>query len=75
MFMTLPLSGWHKSSYSTERDDACVEAATLMGGGILVRDSKDRARCPLTASPTAWGTFLALVSPHGSQPGPTPTSR
>ncbi|MGW7280510.1 DUF397 domain-containing protein [Streptomyces sp. NPDC054844] len=30
--MSLPSTGWHKSSYSTDFQEACVEAAGAAGG-------------------------------------------
>ncbi|MGW3100036.1 DUF397 domain-containing protein [Streptomyces sp. NPDC001102] len=57
--MPLPSTGWHKSSYSSDYEDACVEARARVGGsGVLVRDSKDRSRRPLTVSGAAWHAFL-----------------
>lgn len=57
--MPLPSTGWHKSSYSDDRLDACVEACVRTNGdGVLIRDSKDHARHPLTVSPEAWQAFL-----------------
>jgi Domain of unknown function (DUF397) len=60
--MALPLTGWHKSSYSTDFEDACVEArANQRGRGVLVRDTKDRALRPLAVSSPAWRTFLGTL--------------
>jgi len=57
--MPLPQTRWHKSSYSGEREDACVEARVRSdGGGVLIRDSKDWARRRLAISATAWSLFL-----------------
>lgn len=50
----------HKSTYSSDFEDACVEARVRPDGpGVLIRDSKDRAHLPLAVSPEAWRTFLA----------------
>ncbi|GAB2788406.1 DUF397 domain-containing protein [Streptomyces daliensis] len=54
---------WVKSSYSSDDGPSCVEVATD-AEQIHIRDSKDVTRPHLTASPTAWSTFVALV--HGS---------
>ncbi|MEU9032005.1 DUF397 domain-containing protein [Streptomyces sp. NPDC048383] len=55
----LPSTGWHKSTYSSDFEEACVEAhAFLDREGVLIRDSKDRERRSLTVSAAAWGTFL-----------------
>ncbi|WP_329218327.1 DUF397 domain-containing protein [Streptomyces sp. NBC_01485] len=57
--MPLPLTGWHKSRYSTDFEDACVEAcADGPGRGVHIRDSKDRGLRPLTVSSSAWRAFL-----------------
>lgn len=57
--MSLPPTGWHKSSYSTDFQEACVEAAVAAGGvGVRVRDSKDRDRRPFSVSARAWRGFL-----------------
>ncbi|MFI1285159.1 DUF397 domain-containing protein [Streptomyces sp. NPDC020858] len=57
--MPLLSTGWHKSSYSSDFEDACVEASVSPDGGVLIRDSKDRSRSPLAVSATAWHSFLA----------------
>ncbi|MGW1432174.1 DUF397 domain-containing protein [Streptomyces sp. NPDC002431] len=64
--MALPPTGWHRSSYSGDFEDACVEARADGGTrGVLVRDSKDADRRPLAVSGPAWRTFLgALDSPR-----------
>ncbi|MGW2725385.1 DUF397 domain-containing protein [Streptomyces sp. NPDC001492] len=60
--MALPSTGWHKSSYSTDFEEACVEAcANDRGRGVLVRDTKDRARRPLGVSGLAWRAFLGTL--------------
>lgn len=56
--MPLPLTGWHKSSHSSDFEDACVEASVCPAGGVLIRDSKDRSRKPLAVSAAAWHSFL-----------------
>lgn len=57
--MPLLPAGWHKSSYSSDYEDACVEACALPdGSGVRIRDSKDLSRRPMTFSATAWHTFL-----------------
>ncbi|WP_063753411.1 DUF397 domain-containing protein [Streptomyces sp. NRRL S-87] len=51
---------WFTSSYSGGGGDNCVEVA-LRPEAVLVRDSKDTARPPLTLSPGAWAAFTARV--------------
>lgn len=56
----LPSTGWYKSSYSSDRLEACVEASTQAGGeGVLIRDSKDVSHSPLAFSAGAWRPFLS----------------
>ncbi|MFI1952996.1 DUF397 domain-containing protein [Streptomyces xinghaiensis] len=50
--------GWFKSSYSGSEGDNCVEVA-ISAETVLVRDSKDVQRRPLSVSPAAWADFLA----------------
>ncbi|MEV8457274.1 DUF397 domain-containing protein [Streptomyces sp. NPDC052095] len=63
--MALPPTGWHRSSYSGDFEDACVEACADGGNrGVFVRDTKDPVRRPLAVSGPAWRAFLgALGSP------------
>ncbi|MGW7276849.1 DUF397 domain-containing protein [Streptomyces sp. NPDC054844] len=64
--MPLPSTGWHKSSYSTEFQEACVEAcAAAVGAGVRVRDTKDRDRRPFSVSACAWSSFLNALRPDG----------
>ncbi|MER6916504.1 DUF397 domain-containing protein [Streptomyces sp. NPDC000594] len=63
--MALPPEGWHKSTYSTEFEDACVEAARAVSHGVLVRDTKDRGRRPFTVSSPAWHAFLGALGTDG----------
>ncbi|MCG3043031.1 DUF397 domain-containing protein [Streptomyces fenghuangensis] len=48
---------WFKSSYSGTGGDNCVEVA-IRSETVLVRDSKDVRRQPLSVSPAAWADFL-----------------
>ncbi|GAA3636581.1 DUF397 domain-containing protein [Streptomyces chitinivorans] len=48
---------WFKSSYSGTGGDNCVEVA-VRPETVLVRDSKDVRRQPLSVSPAAWADFL-----------------
>ncbi|WP_411083430.1 DUF397 domain-containing protein [Streptomyces sp. cmx-18-6] len=58
--MPLPPNAWHRSSYSGDFEDACVEAQARPDlEGVSVRDSKDRRRLPLTVSAAAWRDFLS----------------
>lgn len=73
--MSLPLHGWHKSTYSSDFEDACVEALVRPAGvGVLVRDSKDRSRLPLAVSVSAWHTFLDVHRGEGDGPAVHPVS-
>ena len=47
---------WFKSSASAS--GACVEVAHLPGGGVAVRDSKDRAKAPHMYTRREWEAFL-----------------
>ncbi|MEU5163944.1 DUF397 domain-containing protein [Streptomyces sp. NPDC020875] len=59
--MPLSPSEWHKSTYSGDFEDACVEARALAAGdGVHVRDSKDRSRRALDVSAPAWTSFLTV---------------
>ncbi|MGW7520867.1 DUF397 domain-containing protein [Streptomyces sp. NPDC054796] len=49
---------WVKSSYSSNEDPDCVEVAAT-SATVHIRDSKDVTLPHLTASPTAWSTFVA----------------
>ncbi|MCC3651261.1 DUF397 domain-containing protein [Streptomyces sp. S07_1.15] len=49
---------WFKSSYSGTSGDNCVEVA-ICHEAVLVRDSKDVGRRPLSMSPAAWADFLS----------------
>ncbi|WP_328418489.1 DUF397 domain-containing protein (plasmid) [Streptomyces violaceus] len=61
--MPLPSTGWHKSSHSSDFEDACVEVRVIADNdALLIRDSKDRSRGPMTVSAASWRTFLASRS-------------
>ena len=47
---------WFKSSASAAGN--CVEVAHLPGGGVAVRDSKDRAKVPHVYTRPEWEAFL-----------------
>ncbi len=47
---------WFKSSASAAGN--CVEVAHLPGGGVAVRDSKDRGKTPHVYTRTEWEAFL-----------------
>ncbi len=51
---------WFKSSYSSGNGQ-CVECALLPGGGMAVRDTKDRAGVTLAFGPDEWRRFAATV--------------
>jgi hypothetical protein len=54
---------WRKSSFSGSggASSGCVEVAPLPGGGMAVRDSKDRSRTAHRHSTPAWQAFLRGV--------------
>jgi hypothetical protein len=56
----LPPVGWHRSTYSDDFDNACVEVARNCGR-VLVRDSKDVDRVPLAVGAAAWSGFVDVV--------------
>jgi len=47
---------WFKSSASAAGN--CVEVAHLAGGGVAVRDSKDRGKAPHVYTRREWEAFL-----------------
>jgi hypothetical protein len=47
---------WFKSSASAAGN--CVEVAHMPGGGVAVRDSKDRAKAPHVYTRHEWEAFL-----------------
>jgi Domain of unknown function (DUF397) len=52
---------WQTSSYSGDQGN-CVETAVLPdGGGMAVRDSKDRAGATLEFDRMAWSEFIQAV--------------
>ncbi|HLI37374.1 MAG TPA: DUF397 domain-containing protein [Streptosporangiaceae bacterium] len=50
---------WFKSSASST--GGCVEVAHLPGGGVALRDSKDRAKAPHVFTAHEWQCFLTGV--------------
>ena len=50
---------WFKSSASAS--GACVEVAHLPGGGVAVRDSKDRSKVPHVYTRREWEAFVIGV--------------
>lgn len=59
--MSTTQQDWSKSSYSGSEGDNCIEVA-LRPDAVLVRDSKDTRKQPLTVSPDAWTAFTALAA-------------
>ena len=51
---------WVKSSLSLSNGN-CVEVASLPGGGIGVRNSRDREGAVLAFTPAEWHAFLGGV--------------
>jgi hypothetical protein len=60
----LPHAQWQKSSYSGDNGGSCIEVATLAGGTIGVRDSKDPHGPALIFPAAAWATFVTTVTTH-----------
>ncbi len=58
--MTLPsqLTGWHKSSYSLNEDNFCVETARFAPNRVGVRDSKVPTGPVMLLAPGPWHTFV-----------------
>ncbi|MFD6950661.1 DUF397 domain-containing protein [Nocardiopsis sp. TSRI0078] len=52
------ISGWHKSSYSTNGGD-CVEAAE--GRSVLIRDTQNRELGHLTFASPEWAGLLSTL--------------
>lgn len=48
---------WFKSSHSSNEGGECIEVAA-MGAAVLVRDSKDLSRPPLTVGRAGWAHFV-----------------
>lgn len=55
------LTGWRKSSYSSNADSSCVEVVDAHPAGIPVRDSKDPHGPALVFPPAAWAAFVCAV--------------
>jgi uncharacterized protein DUF397 len=56
---------WRKSSFSgANGGTGCVEVAALPGGGVAVRDTKDRTQPPHRHTGQAWRDFLSGVRAH-----------
>ncbi|MEU8204815.1 DUF397 domain-containing protein [Streptosporangium sp. NPDC049046] len=52
---------WRKSSLSGGNGGSCVEVASLGGGRVGVRDSKDRSGPALIFASTEWRTFISGI--------------
>ncbi|MEV7566117.1 DUF397 domain-containing protein [Streptomyces tanashiensis] len=61
--MTETSPNWHKSTYSGNDNDACIEVADNLPR-VLVRDTKDHAKGELNATPAAWSAFTAFARTH-----------
>ncbi|RDG38426.1 DUF397 domain-containing protein [Streptomyces corynorhini] len=51
---------WRRSSYSTGANN-CVESARSGPDALVVRDSKEARRPPLSFSGSAWSCFLSAL--------------
>lgn len=51
---------FHKSSYSSPRQENCMEVAEFSGGAAL-RDSQNRGHGHLTLPAEEWAAFLRAV--------------
>jgi hypothetical protein len=52
---------WRTSSFSGGNGNSCVEVAFLPGGGVAVRDTKDRSLAPHRYTAAEWDAFVAGV--------------
>ena len=52
---------WRKSSYSGNGGGNCVEVATLAGGMVAVRDSKDPHGPVLMIEAADWRAFIGNI--------------
>jgi hypothetical protein len=59
--MNIAEQDWFKSSYSGSEGDNCVEVAAHHAT-VLIRDSKDTQKRPLSVSLAAWSAFTALAA-------------
>ncbi|MFF3441982.1 DUF397 domain-containing protein [Streptosporangium sp. NPDC002721] len=57
----IPRAVWRKSSLSGGNGGSCVEVASLNGGRVGVRDSKDRSGPALIFTSTEWQTFVSGI--------------
>src|SRR5258708_15990807 len=62
---------WVKSSLSYAFGN-CVEVASLPGGQIGVRNSRDPHGAVLSFTPDEWVAFLAVARPREFDPFPSP---
>jgi hypothetical protein len=52
---------WVKSSYSGGNGGDCVELASLSGGGVAIRDSKDPSGPVLRITAGQWAAFRSGI--------------
>lgn len=57
----LSKAAWRKSTCSGGNGGSCVEVASLSGGRVGVRDSKDRGGPALIFTLVEWQTFIGGV--------------
>ncbi|GHH32727.1 DUF397 domain-containing protein [Streptomyces candidus] len=55
------LSGWRKSSYSSNEGGSCVEVSDGYHSGVPVRDSKAPQGPALVFPATGWTSFITAV--------------
>ncbi|GII78214.1 hypothetical protein Sru01_31960 [Sphaerisporangium rufum] len=59
--MDLNCAHWRKSRHSGSDGGHCVEVATNLPGTVLLRDSKDRTRPPISCPRANWLPFLSAA--------------
>ncbi|MFE7610529.1 DUF397 domain-containing protein [Streptomyces celluloflavus] len=59
------VGAFKKSSYSGQNGN-CVEVASTVDGGCVVRDSKDPAGPRLVLGEGAWASFVGVLKAGGS---------
>lgn len=57
----LQVAEWFTSSYSNNQGGECVECASLAGGSVAVRDSKDPDGPAFVIGRDAWFSFITAL--------------